>query len=149
MDHVQMPDSFNSHENLGHKQKIQIGSSRTFGLVFFLVFLTISIWPLMGGQAIRLWALVIAISFLIASLFFKSVLNPLNVIWFKLGLYLHKIMNPIIMGLIFLSTIIPIGLLLRLTGKDPLYKNFDKSCTSYWIARKPNDKKSNTMKNQF
>ena len=124
---------------------IKIGSNRSFGIVFFVVFLLISLYPLINQESIRLWSLTISIIFLILGLFNSRLLTPLNKIWFKFGLFLGKIVSPIIMGLIFFVVVTPIGFLMRVLGKDllNLKLNNDKS---YWIEKKEPKSK---MKNQF
>ena len=124
---------------------IKIGSNRSFGIVFFVVFLLISLYPLINQESIRLWSLTISIIFLILGLLNSRLLTPLNKIWFKFGLFLGKIVSPIIMGLIFFVVVTPIGFLMRVLGKDllNLKLNNDKS---YWIEKKEPKSK---MKNQF
>ena len=124
---------------------IKIGSNRSFGIVFFLVFLLIATYPLINGNEIRLWSLVISIIFLLLGLINSKILNPFNKLWFKFGIFLGKIISPLIMGIIFFLVVTPIGLLMRLLNKDLLNLKFNNN-TSYWI--KKTDPKSK-MKNQF
>tara|TARA_Y100001970_G_scaffold227833_1_gene282012 strand:+ start:306 stop:689 length:384 start_codon:yes stop_codon:yes gene_type:complete len=124
---------------------IKIGSNRSFGLVFFIVFLLISIYPILNDENIRTWSLLIALIFLFLGLFNSKILSPLNKIWFKFGLILGKIISPIIMGIIFFIVVTPIGLFMRILGKDLLNLKYNNN-KSYWIKR--NDQKSR-MKNQF
>ena len=126
--------------------KIQIGSNRNFGLVFFIVFLLIAIWPLINNEAIRTWSLLISVIFLILGLLNSKILSPLNILWFKFGLLLGSIVAPIVMGIIFFMVITPIGLLMKLLGKDLLNSKYDNKKKSYWIDR---DKAKSTMKKQF
>tara|TARA_B100000029_G_scaffold498757_1_gene568077 strand:- start:497 stop:892 length:396 start_codon:yes stop_codon:yes gene_type:complete len=126
--------------------KIQIGSNRNFGLVFFIVFLLIAIWPLINNEAIRTWSLLISVIFLILGLLNSKILSPLNILWFKFGLLLGSIIAPIVMGIIFFMVITPIGLLMKLLGKDLLNSKYDNKKKSYWIDR---DKAKSTMKKQF
>jgi len=124
---------------------IKIGSNRSFGLVFFIVFLLISIYPILNDENIRTWSLLIALIFLFLGLFNSKILSPLNKIWFKFGLILGKVISPIIMGIIFFIVVTPIGLFMRILGKDLLNLKYNNN-KSYWIKR--NDQKSR-MKNQF
>ena len=124
---------------------IKIGSNRSFGIVFFIVFLTISIYPLLNSEGIRVWSLIISLTFLVLGLLNSKLLNPLNKIWFKFGLLLGKIISPIIMGVIFFFVVTPIALLMKLLQKDLLNLKFNKNKT-YWIEK--SGPKSN-MKNQF
>ncbi len=124
---------------------IKIGSNRSFGIVFFIVFLIISIYPLLNSENIRIWSLIISFIFLVLGLFNSKFLNPLNKIWFKFGLFLGKIISPIIMGIIFYFVVTPIALLMRLLKKDLLNLKFNKNNT-YWIKKSGPKSK---MKNQF
>ena len=124
---------------------IKIGSNRSFGIVFFVVFLIIATYPLINGDELRLWSLIISIVFLFLGLVNSKILNPLNKLWFKFGIFLGKIISPLVMGIIFFLVVTPIGLLMRLLNKDLLNLRFNNN-TSYWIEKtEPKSK----MKNQF
>jgi len=124
---------------------IKIGSNRSFGIVFFIVFFLIATYPLINGNEIRLWSLVISIIFLLLGLINSKILNPFNKLWFKFGIFLGKIISPLIMGIIFFLVVTPIGLLMRLLNKDLLNLKFNNN-SSYWIEKtEPKSK----MKNQF
>jgi len=123
----------------------KIGSNKSFGIVFFIVFLVIGIWPLLSENNIRIWSLMLSLIFLILSLFNSSFLTPLNKLWFKFGILLGKFMAPLIMGIIFFIVVTPIGLIMRLFNKDLLKLKFN-SDKSYWLKR---DKIKSEMKNQF
>ena len=125
--------------------EIKISSNRSFGIVFFIVFLLIGTYPLLNNDDIRIWSLLISIVFLILGLLNSKILLPLNKIWFKFGILLGKIISPLIMGLIFFVVVTPIGLLMRLFNKDLLNLKFNKS-KSYWIEKSEPKSK---MKNQF
>ena len=124
---------------------IKIGSNRNFGIVFFTVFLIIALYPLINNEDVRIWSLVISLLFLILGLLKSKILTPLNKLWFKFGIYLGRIISPIIMGIIFFLVVTPIGFVMRLLGKDVLNLKYHKN-KSYWIEK--NDLKSK-MKNQF
>ena len=124
---------------------IKIGSNRSFGRVFFIVFLLIAIYPLSNNEEIRLWSLFLSFLFLVLGIFNSKILSPLNKIWFKFGIFLGKIISPIVMGIVFFIVVTPIGLLMRLLKKDLLNLKFTNE-HSYWIEK--NDPKSK-MKNQF
>ena len=125
--------------------KIEISSNRSFGIVFFVFFLIISLWPLKIGQDIRLWSLVISIIFLLLGLFNSKLLTPLNRIWFKFGLLLGKVVSPVIMGVVFFFVVTPTGLIMKFLGKDLL--NLKKSNSkSYWVEKK---NENTSMKKQF
>tara|TARA_B100001121_G_scaffold255196_1_gene232643 strand:- start:428 stop:811 length:384 start_codon:yes stop_codon:yes gene_type:complete len=124
---------------------IKISSNRSFGIVFFIVFILIALYPLLNGQEIRFWALIISAVFLILGLLKSKLLTPLNKLWFRFGIFLGKIISPIIMGLIFFLVVTPIGLIMRLLGKDVLNLKYNKE-KSYWIEK---DGPKSKMKNQF
>ena len=126
-------------------QSIQIGSNRSFGIVFFIFFLLIALWPLLNNHEIRLWSLIISLIFLILGILNSRLLSPLNKLWMKFGLLLGRIISPIIMGIIYFFVVTPTGLIMKIFRKDllSLKRNDEKS---YWIEK--NDEKSN-MKNQF
>ncbi len=124
---------------------VKINSNRSFGVVFFVVFIIIALYPLLNDQEFRLWALVISLFFLILGLLDSKVLTPLNKLWFKFGIFLGKIVSPLIMGLIFFFVVTPIGLIMRILKKDILNLKFNKS-NSYWIEKSGPKSK---MKNQF
>ena len=125
--------------------EIKIGSNRSFGIVFFIVFLLIATYPLINNGELRIWSLILSLVFLILGLLNSKILYPLNKIWFKFGLLLGRIVSPLVMVIIFFLVVTPIGLLMRILNKDLLNLKFNKS-KSYWI--KKNEQKSN-MKNQF
>ena len=128
-----------------NSKNIKISSNRSFGIVFFLFFLIVSIFPLFKDEDIRIWAVIVAIIFLILGLLNSSVLSPLNKIWFKFGILLGNFISPIIMGLVFFTVVTPTAFLMRAFGKDllNLKKNNKKS---YWIEKSPIKSK---MKDQF
>ena len=128
-----------------NNNNIKIGSNKSFGLVFFIFFLIVSFYPLVNGEDIRKWSLVFSIIFLVLGLTNSKILNPLNKLWFNFGIFLGKIMSPVIMGIIFFLVVTPIGLLMRLFGKDILNLKFNNKAT-YWIET--NGPKSK-MRNQF
>ena len=129
---------------MGQKD-IKVGSNKSFGVVFFLVFLLISLYPLINDGNLRIWSFVISIIFLILGILNSKILSPLNKIWFKFGLLLGKIISPIVMGIIFFIVVTPTGLILRLFQKDVLNLKFNNNNT-YWIEKSGPKSK---MKNQF
>ena len=124
---------------------IKISSNRSFGVVFFIVFLLIALYPLLNNNEVRLWSLIISVLFLILGILNSKILSPLNKIWFKFGLLLGKIISPIIMGVIFFSVVTPIGFIMKLLGKDLINLKFNNQ-KSYWIEKSGPKSK---MKNQF
>ena len=124
---------------------VKIGSNRSFGIVFFVVFLLIASYPLSYGGDIRIWSLIISLLFLILGLINSKLLTPLNKLWFKFGIFLGRIISPIIMGIIFFLVVTPIGFLMRVLRKDVLNLKYNKD-KSYWIKKSGPKSK---MKNQF
>ena len=126
--------------------KVKISSNRNFGLVFFIAFLVVSLWPLTYGEPIRIWLVIISMFFLILGLMNSKLLTPLNKLWFKFGMILGAIIAPIVMGIIFFLVVTPTGFIMNIVGKDLLQKKYDKKKGTYWIKR---DKSISTMKRQF
>ena len=126
-------------------KNIKTSSNKSFGIVFFIVFVIISLYPLVNQEDIRIWSLVIAFIFFILALLNSKILTPINKIWTRFGLFLGNFISPIVMGIIFFFVVTPIGLLMRLFGKDVLNLKKNKFST-YWI--KKTDQKSR-MEKQF
>ena len=124
---------------------IKIGSNRSFGIVFFIVFLLIALYPLVNSEGIRMWSVILSLIFLVLGLLDSKILTPLNKIWFKFGILLGRIISPIIMGIIFFFVVTPIGLIMRILGKDLLNLKYNNNKT-YWIEKTGPKSK---MKNQF
>ena len=120
-------------------------SNRGFGLLFFVVFFIIGLWPIINSDPIRIWALLFSLIFLILGVINSKLLNPLNIYWIKFGEILGKVIAPIIMLIIFFIILTPIGIILRLFGKDLLKLKKNKFLASYWVSRK----KINPMDRQF
>ena len=124
---------------------IKRSSNKNFGIVFFIVFILIALWPLLNNETYRLWAVIIALIFLILGIIDSRFLTPLNILWFKFGLLLGKIVSPLVMGIIFFFVVTPIAMLMRIFNKDLLNLRYNNK-NSYWIEK--NEPKSK-MKNQF
>lgn len=135
-------------ENFSHF-KVEQGSERGFGLVFAAVFLVIFLFPLVRHGALHYWALAVAAAFAVAAFAAPRVLKPLNTLWFRFGMLLGAIVAPLVMMIIFFLVVTPIGLLMRLFGKDPLRLKRTGSEKTYWIARTPDANNPSSMKNQF
>ena len=123
----------------------KIPSNRSFGLLFFIVFLLIGLWPIINGETIRIWSISISIIFLILGSFNSRLLTPLKILWIKFGEILGRFISPIVLSIVFFLILTPIGLFMRLIGKDLLKTKFSK-IGSYWIKR---EKNISTMKKQF
>ena len=125
--------------------EIKIGSNKSFGIVFFIVFLLVALYPLINNGDLRIWSFITAIIFLILGLINSKILTPLNKLWFKFGLLLGKVISPLIMGIIFFLVVTPTALIMRIIGKDLLNLKFNNK-KSYWIEKTGPKSK---MKNQF
>jgi hypothetical protein len=138
-----------SHEAFVRDEKVVAGPDRTFGLVMALVLAAVTalnawhsgrLWPWSGGLAVLLLA---------AAVFRPSALHPLNLIWMKFGLLLHKVVNPVVMALLFYGTVLPTGLIMRWMGKDLLRLKREPDAASYWIVRQPPGPSPETLRDQF
>jgi hypothetical protein len=125
--------------------EIRNSSNRSFGIVFFVVFLIIALYPLTYQGEIRIWSVIISLIFLFLGLLNSKILSPLNKLWFKFGILLGKIVSPIIMGIIFFFVVTPIALIMRVLRKDVLNLKYNNN-KSYWIQKTGPKSK---MKNQF
>ena len=128
------------------KTPVKISSNRSFGFLFFVVFFVISLWPLKSQGDLRLWAFILSLVFLVLGVLNSKLLTPFNKLWFKFGILLGSIVSPIVMGTVFFLVVTPVGLIMRLLGKDLLRINKNKTVFTYWIKR---DKQHNSMKKQF
>jgi len=128
-----------------NEKNIKISSNRSFGIVFFIFFLIIAIYPLLESGGIRIWSFILSLIFLILGLINSEFLTPLKQLWFKFGLLLGKFISPIVMGFVFFIVVTPTGLIMKLLKKDilKLQKNSSKT---YWVER---PKIKSEMKNQF
>ena len=122
-----------------------ISSNKSFGIVFFVVFLIIALYPLLENESVRVWSIIVSVIFLILGLLNSTILSPLNKVWFKFGIALGNFVSPIVMGLVFFIVVTPISIIMRVLKKDLL--NLKKSNKkTYWIERSRIESK---MKNQF
>jgi hypothetical protein len=143
------PQQAGLHERYDREEEVKGSSDRGFGFVFASFFAIVALvrwWKEHGGAG---WFLAAAVAMLLISLIRPSLLAPFNRVWTKLALMMSKVMNPVIMGILFFLVVAPIGLLLRLFGKRPLPLGFDPAAKSYWIERKPPAPLPGSMKNQF
>ncbi len=127
------------------RKNIKIGSNRSFGIVFFIIFLIIGLLPLLNENEVRIWAILICFVFLILGVLNSKILSPLNKIWFKFGIFLGNFIAPIVMGIIFFLIVTPTGILVKLFKKDllNLKKNDGKT---YWVEKK---EQNSSLRNQF
>jgi hypothetical protein len=137
------------HESFRRDEDIKPASARSFGITFSIIFALFGILPLLRGRAVR-WPVVAAAGILLAITFVAPhSLEPLNKLWFRFGLLAHKCVNPVVMAFVFFTTVTPIGVLMRLLGKDLLRLRFDRTAPTYWIERRPPGPTGDTMSRQF
>jgi len=121
-------------------------SPKSFGIVFSVVFLIVSLYPLINSEGVHVWVLAVSAIFLLLAFIAPNTLAFPNKLWFKFGMLLGSIIAPIVMALVYFLTVLPTGLIMRLLGKDLLKKKLDKNAKSYWIER---SESMGSMKNQF
>ncbi len=138
-----------AHEDLHREQKIEGSSDRAFGVVFAVVCTLIAAWPLLHGGGLRWWWLAAAIAFALVAWLRPTLLTHLNRWWMKLGILMGMVVSPIALGILFYAVLVPIGFLMRATGKDPLRLKREAGAQSYWIPRAPPGPPRDSMKNQF
>ena len=138
-----------AHESFQRHDDVAGSSDRSFGLVFAVVFALIGAFPLIYGGSPRIWSLAIAGVFVVAALALPRVLAPLNRLWMKLGLLLHRVVSPVVLGFLFFVVITPMGVAMRLLGKDPLRLRPDPASPSHWIERKPPGPPPESLTDQF
>jgi len=137
------------HENLDRIEEIKVSSNRSFGMVFTFVFLVVGTWIIFGGSSVGWYFLAGAIVFFVVAIIFPSLLGPFNRAWFKFGLLLGRLFNPVILGFVFFLVVTPMGIIRRLLGKDSLHLKPKPNLKSYWIDRNPQGPKLGSMTKQF
>ena len=138
-----------AHEDLTREEHVEGSTDRVFGLVFAGAFLLFAVWPLFHREPFRWWWCAAAAAFGAIALTKPALLAGLNRLWIKLGVLLGKVVSPIALGLLFYLVLTPIGVVMRLAGKDPLRLKFDSAVSSYWIRREPPGPPPDSMTNQF
>ncbi len=144
-----MMKQIETHERLTRDEPVSGSSNRGFGVAFTVAFAVIGLFPLFDGAPPRAWSLAVAGIVLTVTLVKADLLAPCNRIWFKFGLLLHGIVNPIILAVIYYAVVTPTGLVMRAMGKDPLRLRRDPNAESYWIHRDPPGPVPKSMENQF
>ena len=141
--------SENFHERIREEEEVKLPSERSLGITFAVVFALIGLFPPLHGGHVRWWSIAIAAAFLAVALIYPIILRPLNKLWMKFGLFLHKIVNPVMLGIMFGLIVVPIALLVRLFKGKLLTPKADPAAQSYWIIRDPPGPEPDTMRNQF
>lgn len=124
-------------------------TNRTFGLIFAGIFLVFTLFPLIKGNAINQWTGYLSAAFAVLAILVPIALTPFNKLFQLFGQVMHKITNPLIMGLVFFLTVLPTGLILKILGKDPMRRKLDPSAESYWIKREAGSITKESFDNQF
>lgn len=142
-----------SREALQRRHEVRGSSDRAFGIVFTIVFVVVGLWPLIGGGVeaagrLNWWGFGVAAGILAVALVRPAVLGPANRLWLRFGLLLHRVVNPVVMAVMFYIVLTPFAVVMRLAGKDPMRRTFDRGAASYWLARE-HGPAPDTMKNQF
>lgn len=138
------------HENLDRHHEVKASSDRNFGFVMAGFFALLAFWPLVTGHGyVRIWPGLVSAAFLVLALLWTAPLAPLNRLWLKFGLLLHRIVSPIILAILYYGTVVPMGLLMRAVGKDPMRRKWEADAPSYWIPRDPPGPSPDSMRNQY
>lgn len=141
--------SHSTHETFARDETVVAGSDRSFGLVMAAAFAILTLINAWHGGRLWPWTAAVAALFVAGALLYPAALNPLNRIWLKFGLILHKLVSPVVMGVLFFGTVLPTGLIMRAAGKDPLRLRRERHASTYWIVRQPPGPPPETMKDQF
>ena len=137
------------HESFERQEQVLGPSNRSLGLTFAAVFVLIGLSPLLRGSGVHIWSIGVASAFAIVALLVPQALGPLNRAWTWLGLLLHSVVSPIMLGIMFFLVITPMGLVMSAMGKDPLRRRFDSEADSYWIRRQPPGPDPKDLPEQF
>ena len=144
-----MPGASSFHEQFDRPKQVKASSDRAFGVVIVSAASAIAAVKALLGDATAIWWLIAAVPFALTAWLCPKVLTPLNRAWLRFGRLLHRIVSPLILALIFYLIVVPVGLLMRLSGKDPLRLTFEPEAASYWIPRTPPGPAPDSMHDQF
>ena len=137
------------HENIYREHEFKLSSERAFGILFAVIFMLIGLYPILSGEEVAWWSLILAVFFIGAALVFPRLLIPFNLVWIRLGLLLHKVASPLVMGFIFFGVITPLGIIMRIFNQIPLRLEFENKLKTYWIFRQFPGQKPDKMRRQF
>lgn len=151
---VALPDRMDPITRMGHESYERTdapagGSDRAFGLVFAAFFLIVAVYPWIFGGGVRVWSLAVAALFLALGLVLPRALSPLNRLWTRFGALLHRVVSPLVLGIMFFGVVTPMGFVRRLLVKDPLHLRFEQEAASYWVPREPPGPPPQSLTNQF
>jgi len=137
------------HEDFSREVEVKVSSDRSFGLTITVALGLVAVWPLIHHRPVRLWALAAAAVVLVPTIVRPGLLGPAKRLWLRLGLLLPRVASPVVMAVLFYTTLTPIAIVLRLLGKDLLRRRIDRTATTYWIERRPPGPAPDTMRQQF
>lgn len=138
-----------THEDFSRAQPVKASSNRAFGWVFAIAFLVIAVWPLVSGGAVRWWALPVSGVFALVTLIAPALLTGPNKLWQRLGMLLHRIVSPIMLGIMFYLVVTPMGMLMRAFARRPLRLRREAAADTYWVSRDPPGPQPDSMPHQF
>ena len=138
-----------THEDVSRAETVTVGSDRSFGIVFTVFCALVAALQFWVGHAAAWGWLAAAALFAGTTLVYSRALRPLNVLWFKFGMLLHRVVSPVVLGVMFFAVFTPIGWCMRLAGKRPLSLSFDKAAASYWVPRGPSAPPPGSFDRQF
>jgi hypothetical protein len=138
-----------THESFDARFDVKRGSDRSFGRIIACFFVLLGLWPMLHLQMPRWGLLVAAVVVFALAVALPVALHPFNLVWFRIGLLLNKVVTPVIMGVLFYLVVTPTGVAMRLFGKSPLPLKPDPAANSYWIERNPSGPAPQSMKHQF
>ena len=138
-----------THEDLSRTHAVKASGHRAFGIVFAVVFAVVGLWPLMSQGGVRVWALVVAALFLVAALLAPALLALPSRLWQRLGMLLHRIVSPVVLGFMFYVVVTPMGMLKRAVSRRDFRWRRGGSADSYWIRRDPPGPKPDSLNHQF
>ncbi len=141
--------AISTHEDFRREEQIEGSSNRVFGLVIATVLAIVALWPLTNGAVPNAWFGIPAIGLALIALARPAWLAPFNVVWTRFGLMLNKVTNPVVMAAMFYGVITPAGLVMRVLGRNPMRRRFDRAAGSYWVERNPPGPSADSMKNQY
>jgi Saxitoxin biosynthesis operon protein SxtJ len=129
--------------------RLKSSSNESFGMLFALVFLIVAAWPLLDGKAVRTWALAVSGLFILVAMLWPRLLRTPNALWMRLGLALGAVVTPLVMAVLYYGAFLPMGLVMRARGYDPLRLKREHAAASYWMKRERRNSPASSMKSQF
>lgn len=138
-----------SHESFSRQDQTSGPSNKRLGLTFAAVFLLLALIPVLRGKAPLIWSVAASGAFALVAMVAPALLGPLNRAWMRFGLLLHRVVSPVVLGIMFFLVITPMGVIMNLVRKDPLKLRRDPTCDSYWVHRQPPGPRAADLPEQF